>query len=82
MQVSGQLTVKISFHEKIQSVCPNVFISLLANLANVGFPSGQRPLAHSQDNKELHSGQLSECLRMAQSEPRHEPECTNEANLL
>lgn len=79
MQVSGQLTVKISFHEKIQSVCPNVFISLLAN---VGFPSGQRPLAHSQDNKELHSGQLSECLRMAQSEPRHEPECTNEANLL
>lgn len=80
MQVSGQLTVKISFHEKIQSVCPNVFISLLANLANIGFPLGQRPLAHSQDNKELHSGQL--CARMAQSEPRHEPECTNEANLL
>lgn len=79
MQVSGQLTVKISFHEKIQTVSPNVFIYLLAN---VGLPLGQRLLAHSQDNKELHSGQLSECPWMAQSEPRHEPECTNEANLL
>ncbi len=42
----------------------------------VHLPTGQQPWAHSQDNKRVAKGQLCECPRVAQPEPRLEHDWT------